>query len=64
MKVLVMLVVMMSMGCALDQEMQEERIPQNKTLPKHEVQVEYIYIDCEGNEITDPDIIKEIKSNN
>ena len=65
MKSIVMIIgIVLCMGCALDQEMQEETIPQNKTLPKHEIQVEYIYIDCDGNEITDPDVIEEIKTSN
>jgi len=61
MKVLMILVSLMFMGCALDEEYQREYFSQWDTEEVEEI-LDVIYIDCEGNIITDPDIIDEIKS--
>jgi hypothetical protein len=65
MKVFMILVVLFISGCVLDEAYQEEQSKHITTweLDHPEPSVEYIYIDCEGNVITDPDIIDTIKSN-
>ena len=62
-KILLVLVVIGFMGCVLDETYQEEQskhiTTQELNHPKSKVVT--VYIDCEGNEITDPDIIKSIE---